>query len=68
MFDGDGGETLELQAYKIAQNATLYRGSSPCPTCGIIMNPTEYMYSKAGICPPCTEKRLANRIKSKMSY
>jgi hypothetical protein len=68
MFDGDGGETLELQAFKIAQNATLYRGSAPCPTCGVVMNPTEYMYSKMGICPPCTEKRKQQRIKGKMSH
>jgi hypothetical protein len=66
MFDGDGAETLELQAYKIAQNATLYKGSAPCPTCGVIMNPVEYMYSK-GICAPCTEKRKAARVKGKMA-
>jgi hypothetical protein len=33
MFDGDGAETLELQAFKIAENATLYKGSNPCPQC-----------------------------------
>jgi len=67
MFDGDGGETLELQAFKIAQNATLYRGSAPCPTCGVMMNPTEFMYSVLGICPPCSENRRAARVKGKMS-
>lgn len=66
MFDGDGGETLELQAFKIAQNATLYKGSAPCPQCGIIMNPVEYMYSK-GLCNPCSEDRKARRIKGKMA-
>jgi hypothetical protein len=66
MFNGDGGETLELQAYQIAKNATQYKGSAPCPQCGIIMNPVEYMYSK-GICTPCTETRRAKRIKGKMA-
>lgn len=67
MFDGDGAETLELQAYKIAQNAILYKGSHPCPTCGIVMNPTEYMYSSLGLCPPCGEARRARRVKGKMA-
>lgn len=67
MFDGDGGETLELQAYKIAQNATLYKGSAPCPQCGVVMNPTEYMYSVLGLCPPCGDKRRAQRVKGKMA-
>jgi hypothetical protein len=66
MFDGDGGETLELQAYQIAQNATMYKGSSPCPTCGVIVNPVEFMYNK-GLCPPCYQTRLSNRVKGKMA-
>jgi hypothetical protein len=66
MYDGDGQDTLELQAFQIAQNATLYRGSAPCPTCGVIMNPTEFLYSMMGICPPCGEKRKQARIKGKM--
>jgi hypothetical protein len=68
MFDGDGSESLELQAFKIAQNATLYKGSYPCPTCGVIMNPTEYMYSVLGVCPPCGERRKQERIKRKLSH
>lgn len=67
MFDGDGAEALELQAFKIAQNAILYRGSAPCPTCGVIMNPTEYMYSTLGLCPPCGAKRREARVKGKMA-
>jgi hypothetical protein len=67
VFDGDGSEVLELQAYKIAQNAILYKGSAPCPTCGVIMNPTEYLYSTLGVCPPCGEKRKEARIKRKMA-
>lgn len=66
MFDGDGAETLELQAWKIAQNQIQYRGSAPCPTCGVIMNPVEFMYSK-GTCPPCTEKRMTARVGRKMA-
>jgi hypothetical protein len=66
MFNGDGGETLELQAYQIAKNATMYKGSAPCPQCGIIMNPVEYMYSK-GLCNPCDTDRKNKRIKGKMA-
>jgi hypothetical protein len=71
MFDGDGGETLELQAFIVAQNTaqangTMYRGSRMCPQCGIIMNPTEFMYSTLGICPPCEDSRKARRVKGKM--
>lgn len=65
--DGDGALTLELQAFKIAQNATMYKGSSACPSCGIVMNPTEYMYSRLGVCTPCAEIKRANRIKRKMA-
>lgn len=66
MFDGDGAETLELQAYKIAQAATMYKGSHPCPQCGVVMNPVQFMYSK-GMCPPCYEGRKARRVKGKMA-
>jgi Zn finger protein HypA/HybF involved in hydrogenase expression len=64
-IDG-GGYTLELQAAQIARNATLYKGSAPCPTCGVIMNPVEYMYSK-GLCPSCHETRMATRMKGKLA-
>lgn len=63
--DGDGGETLELQAFKIAQNATMYKGSSPCPQCGVVINPIEFMYNQ-GLCSPCRDKRAAQRVKGKM--
>ena len=65
MFDGDGAETLELQAWKIAQNQLNYRGSAPCPTCGVVMSPVEYMYGV--ICPPCKEARANKRVKGKMA-
>jgi hypothetical protein len=64
--DGDGAETLELQAFKIAQNATMYRGTHPCPQCGVMMNPVEYMYSQ-GICTSCKNDRNARRVKGKMA-
>jgi hypothetical protein len=66
MFDGDGGETMELQAGKIAKNISNYSGSRPCPQCGCIMNPVEYMYSK-GICQDCEGARAARRVKGKMA-
>lgn len=66
MYDGDGGETLELQAFNIAQNATMYKGSHPCPTCGVMMNPVEFMYNQ-GICNSCRNDRAAHRVKGKMA-
>lgn len=65
MDDGDGAFTLELQAHKIAENATLYKGSAPCPQCGVIINPVEFMYNK-GLCSPCTNDRRAKRVQGKM--
>lgn len=65
MDDGDGALSLELQAGAIAQNSITYKGSAPCPQCGIIMNPVEFMYSL--LCPPCTNKRRLARIKGKMA-
>lgn len=67
MDDGDGAYTLELQAFKVAQNATIGRGKHPCPQCGLIMNPVEYMYSIKGLCPPCGELRKAKRVQGKMA-
>lgn len=66
MDDGSGGFTLELQAAKYMENATLYRGSAPCPQCGIIVNPTEFMQSK-GLCLPCLNTRQAHRVKGMAS-
>lgn len=66
MFDGDGGETLELQAYTIAKNANLGYRNTLCPQCGVIMNPVEFMYSK-GLCPPCYESRTTSRVKGKLA-
>lgn len=66
MDSEDGDLTLELQAYKIAQNATMYKGSAPCPQCGIVMNPVEFMYNQ-GLCNPCRNNRTARRVKGKMA-
>lgn len=66
MFDGDGAEEIELQAYKIAENATLYRGSHACPTCGVIMDPVQFLYNK-GLCAECYNDRLNRRIKGRMA-
>jgi hypothetical protein len=65
MFDGDGAETMELQARQIAENATKYKGSYPCPTCGVVLNPVEALYSK-GMCQDCYAQKMADRIKRKM--
>lgn len=67
MDDGDGSFTLELQAAQFAQNATMYRGTAPCPQCGIYMNPVQYMYAKQGVCNPCHEDRMQKRVKGKMA-
>jgi len=66
MFDGDGGETIELQAYAVAKGATMYKGSHPCPQCGLVMDPVQYMYSK-GVCPTCENSRRERRVKGMMS-
>ena len=64
-YDGDGSETMEWQAKTIAENATLYNGSSPCPTCGVIMNPIEFMQNK-GHCLNCVTQIKARRVQNKM--
>jgi hypothetical protein len=66
MDDGDGAYTLELQASQIAKNATFYRGSSPCPQCGVLMDPVQFMYSK-GVCPSCHENRMAKRVRNRLA-
>lgn len=65
-FDNDGAETMELQAFKVIQNQLKYNGSVPCPQCGIVMSPVEYMYSD-GLCTSCKNERSARRVKGKMS-
>jgi hypothetical protein len=66
MNDGDGMMTMVLQARQIADNATMYNGSAPCPTCGVIMNPVEFI-SNRGHCLSCVTQRNAKRIKEKMA-
>lgn len=65
MDDGDGALAMELQAFKIAQNATMYKGSRPCPQCGVVMSPTEYMYNV--LCAPCLGARSKARLKGRLS-
>ena len=66
MSDGDGMLSMELQAQQIAENATRYNGSAPCPTCGVIMNPVEFMANR-GHCLSCVTQRNAQRVKGKMA-
>ena len=65
MFDGDGAETMELQAKQIAENATRYNGSAPCPTCGVIMNPVEFMQNRSH-CYSCLAQGRAKLAQDKM--
>lgn len=64
--DGDGGEMMELQAYQVMKNIMTHNGSNPCPACGIIMNPVEFLYGK-GVCPECLEKRAVKRVKGRLA-
>ena len=65
MNDGDGAEMMELQARQIAENVMNYKGSAPCPLCGVILNPVEALYSK-GMCPACYAQKMSDRVKRKM--
>jgi hypothetical protein len=62
---GDGAEPMEWQAKTIAENAMRYNGSAPCPTCGVIMNPVEFL-SNRGHCLACTTQMKAKRAQNKM--
>lgn len=63
--DGDGMLTMELQAKKISENATTYNSSAPCPTCGVIMNPVEFLVNQ-GHCTGCTTAKRQKRAKDLM--
>jgi hypothetical protein len=66
-MDMEGGAfPLEMQAKTIVNNIMSYNGSHPCPTCGLIMNPTEAMYSK-GMCAECFSQHSARRLKNRMA-
>lgn len=65
MDQGDGAYTLELQAAQYAKNTMIYKASAPCPQCGIIINPVEYLYNN-GLCSPCKENRMQARIRNRM--
>ena len=66
MDDGDGAYTMELQAKQIANNQITYNGSAPCPTCGVIMNPVEFLNNR-GHCMSCLTQKRISRVKGKMS-
>lgn len=66
MDDGDGSMTMELQARKIAENATIYKGSRPCPGCGVVMNPVEFLNSHKGRCLTCVTQDRTRRAKGGM--
>ena len=63
--DGDGMMTMELQAGKLAENLTLYNGSSPCPTCGMIINPVEFLANQ-GHCTGCWTAKRQKRARELM--
>ncbi len=63
--DGDGALTMELQAKKVADNLTLYNGSSACPTCGMVVNPVEFLANQ-GHCVGCTTAKRQKRAKELM--
>ena len=66
MDDGDGSFTMEFQAKQIAQNAIRYNASAPCPTCGVIMNPVEFISNKWH-CLSCLTQTKAARVKGRMA-
>lgn len=66
MDDGDGAYPLELQAAKIMQNIAMNRSSVPCTSCGMVMNPVEFMYSQKGICGGCANDQRMKRIQKRM--
>ena len=59
--DGDGMLTMELQA----QELTKYNGPSNCPTCGMIINPVEFLANQ-GHCTGCTTAKRQKRAKELM--
>lgn len=66
MDDGDGALTMEMQAQQIALGQTIYNGSSPCPACGMIMNPVEFIQNR-GMCQSCLTKSQLARVKGRMA-
>jgi hypothetical protein len=64
-LDG-GGYTLDMQAKRVVDNVLNYRGSHPCPQCGLIMDPVAVMYSK-GLCADCFSQVKAKRLKNRMA-
>lgn len=63
--DGDGNETMDMQAWTVVQNQMKYNGSSPCPQCGLVINPVEYLHGD-GVCMSCKNENTSRRIQGKM--
>ena len=66
MDDGDGMMIMELQAKKISENATMYKGSAPGPTCGVIVNPVEFL-QHSGRCLNCVTQERNTRAKNRLA-
>lgn len=66
MDDGDGALTMEMQAQQIALNQTIYNGSAPCPSCGLVMNPVEFIQNR-GMCQSCLTQKQLKQVKGKMA-
>lgn len=66
--DGDGGDAFELQAGRIADslNQPHSRGSAPCPGCGNVVNPVEFLYNN-GICSGCRSIRAQSRVRGRLA-
>jgi Zn finger protein HypA/HybF involved in hydrogenase expression len=59
---------LEQQAAQVAAsiNRTFSRGSAPCPGCGNVVNPVEFLYNK-GLCQGCRSIRAQSRVKGRLA-
>jgi hypothetical protein len=66
MDDGDGAFSMEMQARQIADNLTIYNGSSVCPNCAGIINPVEFIQNR-GLCQACLTKQQVARVKGGMA-
>ena len=45
---------------------SMYKGSAPCPTCGVIVNPVEFLQNK-GRCLNCVTQERATRAQNRMA-
>jgi predicted RNA-binding Zn-ribbon protein involved in translation (DUF1610 family) len=59
-----GAEDVSLETEK-ELGATVYNGSKPCKSCGLLLNPIQSL--QAELCPSCTRRKMSNRVKNRMS-